>query len=72
MADPRDAELREAFRQCDADGDGAIEMSEFVTLLQNLEAGASAREARIGFNAIDTDDDQAIDFEEFLAWWRER
>ena len=70
--DARVAELRQAFRQCDADRDGSIEFAEFVTLLDNLDAGVSAREARIGFDAVDADNDQQIDIDEFVAWWQER
>lgn len=72
IADPRAAELREAFRQCDSNNDGYIQFGEFVTLLDNLGAGMSSDEVRIGFNAVDTDDDQLIDFREFLAWWNDR
>jgi Ca2+-binding EF-hand superfamily protein len=69
--DPRLAELREAFRRCDADRDDSIGLDEFARLLDDLGAGMSAREVRIGFQEIDTDDDQRISFREFVAWWCE-
>jgi len=65
------AELREAFEYNDRDGDGRIEPEEFVTMLDELEANMSAKEAKIGFQDIDTNDDGLIDFEEFVAWWAE-
>ena len=62
-------ELREAFRYNDRDGDGHIEPDEFVTMLDELEANMSPKEAKIGFQDIDTNDDGLIDFGEFVAWW---
>jgi calmodulin len=62
-------ELREAFDYNDRDGDGRIEPDEFVTMLDELEANVSAKEAKIGFQDIDTNDDGLIDFGEFVAWW---
>jgi len=65
------AELREAFEYNDRDGDSRIEPEEFVTMLDELEANMSAKEAKIGFQDIDTNDDGLIDFDEFVAWWTE-
>lgn len=62
-------ELREAFQYNDRDGDGRIEPDEFVTMLDELEANMSPKEAKIGFQDIDTNDDGLIDFDEFVAWW---
>ena len=64
-------ELRETFEYNDRDGDGRIEPEEFVTMLDELEANMSAKEAKIGFQDIDTNDDGLIDFDEFVAWWTE-
>ena len=64
-------ELREAFEYNDRDGDGKIELDEFVLMLEELEAGMSKRDARTGFNEIDSNDDGLVDFLEFVAWWRE-
>jgi Ca2+-binding EF-hand superfamily protein len=63
------AELREDFAFSDADANGRIDFHEFVGLLEDLEAGMSDTEARIGFAEIDEDGDGAIEFEEFVAWW---
>jgi Ca2+-binding EF-hand superfamily protein len=40
-------------------------------MLDELEAGVSAGEARTGFQDIDSNDDGLIDFKEFVAWWTE-
>ncbi len=64
-------ELREAFDYNDRDGDGMIEPDEFVAMLDELDAGMSTTDAKIGFQDIDTNDDGLIDFGEFVAWWTE-
>jgi calmodulin/calcium-binding protein CML/plastin-2 len=64
-------ELRETFEYNDRDGDGMIQIDEFVTMLAELEAGVSAAEARLGFQDIDSNDDGLIDFKEFVSWWTE-
>jgi Ca2+-binding EF-hand superfamily protein len=64
-------ELRETFDYNDRNEDGKIGLDEFIAMLDELEAGMSAREARVGFNDIDTNNDGLIDFREFAAWWRE-
>lgn len=65
-------EFRETFAFNDLDADGKIEFSEFLKMLDALEAGMSRSEARIGFDEVDTDDDGLIDVDEFIAWWTER
>ena len=64
-------ELRETFDYNDRDGDGLIELDEFATMLDELEADLSAAETRVGFKDIDTNHDGRIDFGEFVAWWTE-
>ncbi len=64
-------ELREAFEYNDRDQDGSIELDEFVTMLDELEAEMSQQEAVTGFQDIDTNDDGLVDFDEFVAWWTE-
>lgn len=66
------AELRESFNYNDPNADGKIDFDEFRRMLDDLEAGVSAEEARIGFDEIDSDDDGAIRFDEFISWWSER
>jgi len=62
-------DLRETFKQYDANGDGTISLLEFSRLLQALGAGMTDEELRIGFAEIDTDHSGSIDVEEFIAWW---
>ncbi len=69
LSDQELIELREDFAFNDADGNGRIDFDEFRGLLQDLEAGMSDEEARIGFADIDQNGDGAIEFEEFVAWW---
>jgi Ca2+-binding EF-hand superfamily protein len=71
LTDERREELQESFEYNDVDGDGKIELDEFVRMMQELRAEVSNREARLGFGEIDTNDDGLIDFDEFVAWWTE-
>jgi calmodulin len=64
-------ELRETFEYNDRDGDGRIQLDEFIEMLEELEAKTSDADARIGFAEIDTNDDGLIDFDEFVDWWIE-
>ena len=64
-------ELREAFDYNDRDSDGKIQLDEFSSMLDELEAEMSKSDIEIGFKDIDTNDDGLIDFEEFVAWWAE-
>ena len=65
-------ELRESFDYNDRNGDGRIEFDEFLNMLEELEAGVSEEEARIGFRELDTHQDGSIAFDEFVDWWRQR
>ena len=64
-------ELREAFDYNDRDTDGKIQLDEFSSMLDELEAEMSKSDIEIGFKDIDINDDGLIDFEEFVAWWTE-
>lgn len=69
ISDEQMSELRESFAHNDPDGNGRISLEEFMRLLEDLDAGVSAGEARRGFREIDSDQDGGIEFEEFVAWW---
>ena len=64
-------ELREAFDYNDRDGDGRIQLDEFIEMLDELEAEMTDDEAETGFKDIDSNDDGLVDFAEFCAWWAE-
>jgi Ca2+-binding EF-hand superfamily protein len=63
--------LEETFAYNDANNDGKIEYQEFLAMLDALEAGMKADEARVGFDEIDTDNDGSIELDEFIDWWRD-
>lgn len=65
-------ELTESFEYNDRDGDGQIQFDEFLAMLEDLEAGVSEEEARLGFAEIDTSGNGSIGLDEFIDWWRER
>ncbi|HUF74070.1 MAG TPA: EF-hand domain-containing protein [Gammaproteobacteria bacterium] len=65
-------ELRESFEYNDLNGDGKIELDEFLDMLEALDTGVNRDEAKIGFQEIDTDHDGVISFHEFMDWWGER
>ncbi len=64
-------ELREAFDYNDRDGDGRMQLDEFLEMLDELESEIGEKEAKVGFADIDTNDDGLIDFPEFVDWWTE-
>ena len=65
------AELKESFDYNDANADGKIEFTEFVSMLKGLDAFGDTDEARVGFDSVDSDGDGLIDLDEFVAWWSE-
>ena len=65
----REAELREDFAYVDEDGDGLLQVGEFIRFMDALGAEMSDEECRIGFEEIDSDRDGVIEFREFLEWW---
>jgi Ca2+-binding EF-hand superfamily protein len=70
-SDEKHQELREHFAVCDTDRDHRINYAEFLDLLENLEAGMSEEEMRLGFGLIDLDGNGYISFDEFRRWWHE-
>ena len=62
-------ELKENFDHFDSDGDGRLELSEFIRLIQALDDDTPVEEARLGFREIDTDRSGVIEFEEFAHWF---
>jgi calmodulin len=71
MEDDDEDELRMLFEGCDSNANGSLQYTEFVALLQNLNADMEEKACRIGFREIDSDRDGHIDFAEFFRWWQE-
>jgi Ca2+-binding EF-hand superfamily protein len=65
------AEIRKEFDYFDSDGNGQIELKEFIELLTVLSPKTKASHVQEGFSIIDDNNDGYIDFDEFLKWWLE-
>ena len=68
ISQERIEELREDFASVDSDEDGCIDFGEFANLMDNLSAGVSSADLRIGVGEIDSDRDGRISLAEFVAW----
>merc|ERR1711990_1429899 len=69
MAGANEAELREAFKLFDADGDGMISAEELVTLISKVGGQMADADAKALIHAADKDGNQGIDFSEFAKFW---
>merc|ERR1712012_673809 len=69
MAGASEAELREAFKLFDADGDGMISADELKTLISKVGGEMADAEAKAPIHAADKDGNEGIDFEEFAQLW---
>merc|ERR1712224_1143398 len=69
MAGANEAELREAFKLFDADGDGMISAEELVTLISKVGGEMADSEAKALIHAADKDGNMGIDFNEFAKFW---
>lgn len=68
------AEIEEAksnFNFFDRDGNGQIDLPEFIELLTVISPKTKASHVEEGFRLIDSNDDGFIDFDEFLDWWQD-
>ncbi|MDP4651966.1 MAG: EF-hand domain-containing protein [Haliea sp.] len=72
MSEVSEQELRENFDHFDSNGDGKIELAEFVALLEGLDALAVGEDPKIGFQAIDSDGSGVVEFDEFATWFQGR
>jgi len=64
-------DIRSEFNFFDRDGNGLIELPEFIELLTVLSPKTKVSSVEEGFNLIDDNHDGSIDFEEFVHWWQE-
>merc|ERR1712110_363404 len=70
MAGADEAELREAFKLFDTDGDGVITMEELKGLISKVGGDMSEAEAIAHIKSADADGNMAIDFAEFGKLWQ--
>jgi len=62
-------DIEELFNQADADNDDAISLTEFRTLMQELENSMSASSVDACFAKVDADHNGRISLAEFRSWW---
>ena len=62
-------EVEELFDQADEDGDGQISLTEFRTLMVELDRRKLRGAIDAAFAAVDQDRNGRIGFAEFRAWW---
>ena len=71
LSEEKIEEIRRDFNFFDRDGNGQIDLPEFIELLTVLSPKTKASHVEEGFKLIDSNNDGYIDFEEFLSWWQE-
>ena len=71
LTEQQQAEIRSEFEFFDRDGNGQIDITEFIELLTVLAPKTKASHVDEGFKLIDNNGDGFIDFTEFLQWWQQ-
>lgn len=71
LSEDKIADIKNDFSFFDRDGNGQIDLAEFIELLTVLSPKTKASHVEEGFKIIDSNNDGYIDFEEFLSWWQE-
>jgi Ca2+-binding EF-hand superfamily protein len=71
LSEQQIAEIKINFDFFDRDGNGRIELTEFIELLTALAPKTKASHVEEGFKLIDTNNDGYIDFIEFVDWWQD-
>merc|ERR1712243_178531 len=69
MAGASEAELREAFKLFDIDGDGVITIEELSSLVSKVGGNMSNADATALIKAADKDGNMGIDYSEFAKLW---
>merc|ERR1712244_21948 len=69
MAGASEAELKEAFKLFDIDGDGVITIEELSSLVSKVGGDMSQADATALIKAADKDGNMGIDFSEFAKLW---
>jgi calmodulin len=65
------AEIKGHFEFFDRDGNGRIDLPEFIELLTTLAPKTKASHVEEGFKLIDSNNNGYIDFNEFVDWWQD-
>ena len=71
LSDEKIEEIKKDFSFFGRDGNGQIDLTEFIELLTVISPKTKASHVEEGFKLIDENNDGFIDFEEFLEWWQE-
>ena len=71
LSDAKIEEIKNDFIFFDKDGNGQIDLTEFIELLTVISPKTKASHVEEGFKLIDSNNDGFIDFPEFLEWWHE-
>ena len=71
LSEQKVAEIKTDFDFFDRDGNGQIDITEFIELLTVLAPKTKASHVDDAFKLIDKNNDGHIDFNEFLDWWQE-
>ena len=71
LSDSEIADITKEFEFFDRDGNGLIELSEFIELLTVLSPKTKVSSVQEGFALIDSNKDGSIDLDEFIKWWQE-
>lgn len=71
LTEEKIAQIKDDFGFFDRDGNGQIDLTEFIELLTVISPKTKANRVEEGFKLIDSNNDGYIDFDEFLSWWQE-
>lgn len=71
LSEAKIEEIKSDFIFFDKDGNGQIDLTEFIELLTVISPKTKASHVEEGFKLIDSNNDGFIDFPEFLEWWQE-
>ena len=71
LSEQQTAAIKKEFDFFDRDGNGQIDISEFIELLTVLAPKTKASHVGDGFKLIDKNNDGFIDFAEFTVWWQQ-
>jgi Ca2+-binding EF-hand superfamily protein len=72
MSNPEIDRIRREFDSFDTDGNGLIDLEEFLGMVAVLYPGTDSSSVQVGFTLMDENCDGLIDFFEFLGWWQEK